>query len=36
MPDQIDHRNGTGSDEVLTALAELESVLKENARASAS
>ena len=31
MPDQIDHRNGTGSDDVLKALAELESVLKENA-----
>jgi len=31
MTDQIDDRSGTGSDEVLTALAELESVLRENA-----
>ena len=31
MPDQIDHGNGTGSDDVLKALAELESVLRENA-----
>jgi hypothetical protein len=32
MPDhQIDHGNGTGSDDVLKALGELESVLKENA-----
>ena len=31
MTDQIDDRSGTGSDEVLTALAELESVLTENA-----
>jgi hypothetical protein len=33
MPDQIDHGNGngTGSDDVLKALAELESVLLENA-----
>jgi hypothetical protein len=31
MPDQIDHGNGTGSDDVLTALGELESVLRENA-----
>ena len=32
MPDQIDHGNGTGSDDdVLRALGELESVLRENA-----
>jgi hypothetical protein len=32
MPDQIDHGNGTGSDDdVLNALGELESVLRENA-----
>ena len=31
MPDQTDHRNGTGSDDVLKALTELESVLRENA-----
>jgi hypothetical protein len=31
MPDQIDHGNGAGSDDVLTALGELESVLRENA-----
>ena len=31
MPDQIDDGNGTGSDDVLRALAELESVLRENA-----
>ncbi len=31
MPDQSDDRSGTGSDEVLQALAELESVLRENA-----
>jgi hypothetical protein len=31
MPDQIDHGNGTGSDDVLKALGELESVLRENA-----
>jgi len=31
MPDQIDDRSGTGSDEVLQALDELESVLRENA-----
>ena len=31
MTDQIDHGNGTGSDDVLNALGELESVLKENA-----
>jgi hypothetical protein len=31
MPDQMDHRSGSGSDEVLNALDELESVLKENA-----
>jgi hypothetical protein len=32
MPDQIDDRSGTGSDDVLRALAELESVLRENAQ----
>ncbi len=31
MPDQIDDRSGTGSDDVLNALDELESVLRENA-----
>lgn len=31
MPDQNDDRSGTGSDEVLKALDELESVLRENA-----
>jgi hypothetical protein len=31
MPDQTDDRSGTGSDEVLQALDELESVLRENA-----
>jgi hypothetical protein len=31
MPDQKDDRSGTGSDEVLNALDELESVLRENA-----
>lgn len=31
MPDQSDHGNGTGSDDVLKALGELESVLRENA-----
>ena len=33
MSDQMNHRNGnvSGSDDVLTALAELESVLRENA-----
>ena len=31
MPDHIDDRSGTGSDEVLQALDELESVLRENA-----
>ena len=31
MPDQTDDRSGTGSDEVLNALDELESVLRENA-----
>ena len=31
MPDHMDHRSGNGSDEVLNALDELESVLKENA-----
>jgi hypothetical protein len=31
MPDQNDDRSGTGSDEVLNALDELESVLRENA-----
>ncbi len=31
MPDQIDDRSGAGSDEVLNALDELESVLRENA-----
>ena len=31
MPDQNDDRSGTGSDEVLKALEELESVLRENA-----
>jgi hypothetical protein len=31
MPDHKDHGNGTGSDDVLKALAELESVLRENA-----
>ena len=31
MPDQSDNRGGTGSDEVLQALDELESVLRENA-----
>jgi len=31
MPDQIDHGTGTGSDDVLKALGELESVLRENA-----
>ena len=31
MPDQTDDLNGTGSDEVLNALDELESVLRENA-----
>jgi len=31
MPDQTDHGSGTGSDDVLTALGELESVLRENA-----
>jgi hypothetical protein len=31
MPDQNDDRSGTGSDEVLKALDELETVLRENA-----
>src|ERR1700691_6553901 len=31
MPDQNDDRSRTGSDDVLTALEELESVLRENA-----
>lgn len=31
MPDQTDDRSGTGSDDVLNALDELESVLRENA-----
>ena len=31
MPDHMDHRSGNGSDDVLNALDELESVLKENA-----
>jgi hypothetical protein len=31
MPDQNDDRSGTGSDEVLRALDELETVLRENA-----
>src|SRR5579871_5466075 len=31
MPDQTDDRSGTGSDEVLNALDELEVVLRENA-----
>jgi hypothetical protein len=31
MPDQKDDRSGTGSDEVLRALDELEAVLRENA-----
>ena len=31
MPDQNDDRSGTGSDDVLKALEELESVLRENA-----
>ena len=31
MPDHIDDRSGTGSDDVLHALDELESVLRENA-----
>jgi hypothetical protein len=31
MPDQTDDLNGTGSDDVLNALDELESVLRENA-----
>jgi len=31
MPDQTDHRSGTGSDDVLNALDELETVLRENA-----
>jgi hypothetical protein len=31
MPDQTDDRSGTGADEVLQALDELESVLRENA-----
>src|SRR6185437_2633289 len=31
MPDQTDGRSGTGSDEVLIALGELETVLRENA-----
>jgi hypothetical protein len=31
MPDHIDHGNGTGSDDVLKALSELETVLRENA-----
>ena len=31
MPDQKDDRSGTGSDEVLKALDELETVLRENA-----
>jgi len=31
MPDRIDDRSGTGSDDVLRALAELEAVLRENA-----
>jgi len=35
MPDQNDNGRGNGSDEVLKALDELETVLRENARASA-
>ena len=31
MPDHMDHRSGNGSDDVLNALDELESVLRENA-----
>jgi len=31
MPDQTDHRSRTGSDDVLNALDELETVLRENA-----
>jgi hypothetical protein len=31
MPDQTDHGGGTGTDDVLKALGELESVLRENA-----
>ena len=31
MSDQMDHRSGNGSDDVLNALDELESVLRENA-----